>query len=257
MAKLKSRRGFTLIELLVVIAIIAILVALLLPAVQQAREAARRSQCKSNMKQIGIALHNYHDTMRTLPPGFVRWHGSRNCRNTSGGSNTGDTAGNRGNWAWGAYVLPYMDLANLYETIEVGNGSLSTAMNSATKRDEMRKPIASWRCPSDTGGPLCDNARRPRRLSSNTRTALARSNYVGSNSSRSIRCAQGNPDARANGIFFMDSSVKFRDIVDGTSNTLAVGERASRVQRGAIRPVLGFPGCFVDRGVCWLCDLKW
>ncbi|MEZ5948121.1 MAG: DUF1559 domain-containing protein [Planctomycetaceae bacterium] len=80
---IQKRNGFTLIELLVVIAIIAILVALLLPAVQQAREAARRSSCKNNLKQLGLALHNYHDTFFTFPPGFV---------------NQGDTA----HWGWQA-----------------------------------------------------------------------------------------------------------------------------------------------------------
>src|SRR4051812_6730319 len=93
------KRGFTLIELLVVIAIIAVLIALLLPAVQQAREAARRSQCKNNLKQIGLALHNYHDTANTLPPGWI-------------GDPTGSNAGNR--WGWGTMILPYLDQAPLY-----------------------------------------------------------------------------------------------------------------------------------------------
>lgn len=100
------RRAFTLIELLVVIAIIAILIALLLPAVQQAREAARRSSCKNNFKQIGLALHNYHDTMRIFPPGYCR-AGTTTDNNFIG---------------WGTFILPYIDQANLYNQIQSKGG---------------------------------------------------------------------------------------------------------------------------------------
>src|SRR5512132_3123304 len=100
----KRSMGFTLIELLVVIAIIAVLIALLLPAVQQAREAARRTQCKNNLKQIGIALHSYHDTSITLPPGWI--------------------STNR--WGAGTMILPYVDQAPLYNAIGSTAGAGST-----------------------------------------------------------------------------------------------------------------------------------
>src|SRR5689334_22501621 len=92
------RRGFTLIELLVVIAIIAVLIALLLPAVQQAREAARRTQCKNHLKQLGLSLHNYHDTVNTLPPGYIDV--------TQSGAFCG--------WGWMTMMLPHNDQAALY-----------------------------------------------------------------------------------------------------------------------------------------------
>lgn len=101
----RLRRGFTLIELLVVIAIIAVLVALLLPAVQQAREAARRSSCKNNMKQLGLALHNYHDTHFSFPPGYLD-------QDSYGGFGFVDI--NQGHWAWSASLLPFLDQAPLY-----------------------------------------------------------------------------------------------------------------------------------------------
>ena len=97
----KPYSGFTLIELLVVIAIIAILIALLLPAVQQAREAARRTQCRNNLKQIGLALHNYHDVFLSFPIG-----------NLYAGTQTSN------GWSWIAFILPYMDLANDYEQLD-------------------------------------------------------------------------------------------------------------------------------------------
>src|SRR5687768_201165 len=96
-----SRRAFTLIELLVVIAIIGILVALLLPAVQQAREAARRTQCKNNLKQLGLALHNYHDQHKLLPPGYVSDY-------TTAGTDTGP------GWGWAAMILPQIDQGPLF-----------------------------------------------------------------------------------------------------------------------------------------------
>ena len=105
----KWRRGFTLIELLVVIAIIAILVALLLPAVQQAREAARRSSCKNNLKQLGVALHNYHDTASMFPPLEVVVASHLNSC-PSGGCNWGGRAGN-----WLTLIMPYLELKNEYE----------------------------------------------------------------------------------------------------------------------------------------------
>lgn len=112
-------RGFTLIELLVVIAIIAILIALLLPAVQQAREAARRTQCKNNLKQIGLAMHNYHDIFNTLPPGYI----SR-FPNVI-------VSGEQGLYSWGAMILPQVEQANLYSVLNVGNTPLQTNVGLA------------------------------------------------------------------------------------------------------------------------------
>jgi len=125
--------GFTLIELLVVIAIIAVLIALLLPAVQQAREAARRTQCKNNMKQLGLALHNYHDTMNCFPPG-------------------GFHIGLRASWL--VMILPYIDQANLYHSINFNAGSSSPSANDYPKL----QPTALTRIP----GYLCPSSREER-----------------------------------------------------------------------------------------------
>ena len=111
MSKYSRRRAFTLIELLVVIAIIAVLIALLLPAVQQAREAARRTQCKNNQKQLGLALHSYHDTFKIFPPGQFNYFGQDLF---SGGVYGGSRA------CWMQQLLPYMDQAPLYNGFAPG-----------------------------------------------------------------------------------------------------------------------------------------
>ncbi len=130
-----NRRAFTLIELLVVIAIIAILVALLLPAVQQAREAARRSSCKNNLKQLGLAIHNYHDTYRTMPPGVV--------------DDFTDSI-----WGWGALILPFVEQGPVYDALRVGNIPLGVRMTPGNALDQLsvlQTPISTYRCPSDVG----------------------------------------------------------------------------------------------------------
>lgn len=210
-----ARRGFTLIELLVVIAIIAILVALLLPAVQQAREAARRSQCKNNLKQIGIALHNYHDVHSVLPPGWVSVD--------AGAHSAHDGVNGAG---WGLMVLPSMDQANLYEEFNP-NVSIADPAN-ASIRSQL---LSVYRCPSDPQPdfwPIHEEG---------TTTVLANlpiANYVAAFGTEELDGCENAPgtapvlangQCRSDGIFYHNSKVRFRDITDGTSNTFMAGER--------------------------------
>jgi len=220
---MRKRIGFTLIELLVVIAIIAILIALLLPAVQQAREAARRTQCKNNLKQLGLAMHNYHDVANMFSPGYVMQ----------------STAAAEGNWAWGAYALPYIDQAPLYNKLNVGGLTVLQNINDTTAgggRAMMQTPLTAYRCPSDTApnlnhGPWATSASNPETGYQINGVSMATSNYVANNSSRSLRNDDGAPTAAggigyANGVFYRNSNKGIRDITDGTSNTLLLGERA-------------------------------
>ena len=139
-----SWSGFTLIELLVVIAIIAILIALLLPAVQQAREAARRTQCKNNLKQLGIALHNYHDTHSCLPP-LKTWANGIDCPGGTGWDNTGG-------FSWRVMILPFVEQSTMYNQIDFSRVHSNPACtgSQAVWANISNKPIAGYLCPTDS-----------------------------------------------------------------------------------------------------------
>lgn len=225
--------GFTLIELLVVIAIIAILIALLLPAVQQAREAARRTQCKNNLKQLGLALHNYHDVFLTFPIGNL-YAGTK----TSNG------------WSWIAYILPYIELTNDYDQLDfsyadpAGSGRCSEFMG----RTETNNPSVTWtwkqvkpilNCPSDPNGGRIFSGKTGSGDYEIDNGTMAVANYLGV-SGRTLNwdCGMGSlwsitsPDgipcqntSGYEGVFYNNSRVRIQDIPDGTSNTAMVGER--------------------------------
>ena len=214
------RRAFTLIELLVVIAIIAILIALLLPAVQQAREAARRSACKNNFKQVGLALHNYHDTHSVFPPGSL-----------IADSTCGFSVQIRG-WAWSVYILPYLDFANLYNqytfTDNYYNTSVADWSLGATQ-------IPVYLCPSDDQGfelvTVSSNRTNGNCTIGSAGDACDKqdfgiTNMAGVADSVQRRCTStaNRMGVNKNGIFFALSKTKVRDIIDGTSNTFIVGE---------------------------------
>lgn len=194
-------KGFTLVELLVVIAIIGILIALLLPAVQAAREAARRSQCTNNLKQIGIALHNYHDTFKTLPPGWL----------------TPDNMGgdSRYSWGWSASILPFMEQKALQDASGYGKVNVYDAVTVATLLQVLQTPISTLRCPSDTAPDtnnwLVIHSQR-----------MATSNYVGTHNSDYW---DKDGDKAQGGMFIENKGTRFADVTDGLSNTMMVGER--------------------------------
>ncbi len=211
-ARRKFARGFTLIELLVVIAIIAVLIALLLPAVQQAREAARRSQCKNNLKQIGLALHNYHDNSNGFPSGWI------------GVNALGQPFVDGGNgWGWAARILPQIDQSPLFNTL-----NFSQTMTHSSHAAARLTPLTVYRCPSDIG-----NSVWTIKVPSGTDVQLATANYVGSfgsgvpldidnceNTVAPFRCT-------GDGLMFHNSFVRMADIIDGTSNTFMAGEHKS------------------------------
>lgn len=233
-----GRRGFTLIELLVVIAIIAILVALLLPAVQQAREAARRTQCKNNLKQLGLAMHNYHDVHRTFPMGWVNDYSTFSP--TENGSDF--VSGHLGQdndvaqWSWSVFVLPFIDQAPMFNALNVNTVQGSQAITVTASRDIMTSVFPAFRCPSDAG-PDVNPEREPEDATGSNRLQPSLSNYVGCNrgpapdSSGSVSNTVRNRQLQEDrGMFFGDSKVRVRDITDGTSNTIMVGERAWQYQ---------------------------
>lgn len=220
---MRSRRpGFTLVELLVVIAIIGILVALLLPAVQAAREAARRMQCGNNLKQQVLACHNYHDTYKTLPSG---WLTKRTPATPPIGAVA--TSNNLNLWGWGALVMPFVEQSPLHSQLNVGNMHLQVASQTPLLLAAMQQPIPSYRCPSDVG-PVINTNRDDYHYTGAASNALATSNYIGANSSFDL---VANPGTLIAGVFIEDLGRGFNDILDGTSNVLAIGERRWRIKR--------------------------
>ena len=205
-----ARKGFTLVELLVVIAIIGILIALLLPAVQAAREAARRSQCSNNLKQIGLALHNYHDTHKVFPPGVVQQTADPDFV-----AGAGNVANPVESWAWSAFLLPFVEQSALHEQGGIGSGNLLQNVIDTVAR----VPVPAYRCPSDTAPKIRTTAI----AGFTVRFAeWASSNYKGNCSHRGCGVDGG---LNTTGIFWrLNNEIGMRDIVDGTSNTIMVGE---------------------------------
>ncbi|MFI4874665.1 MAG: DUF1559 domain-containing protein [Blastopirellula sp. JB062] len=205
-----QKRGFTLVELLVVIAIIGVLIALLLPAVQQAREAARRMTCSNHLKQFGLALHNYHDTFLAFP-GV-----SHRCGPAAVG-----VEGTHAHWTWGTQILPFIEQTASFNLLDSSGDFMHDAIADADKLLILKTPISGFRCPSDTGPDL-----NPKYLCVGEELAL--SNYVGNNDAQEITRGKNT------GLFVPGDYVTagfipkraMRDIIDGTSNTIAIGERA-------------------------------
>ncbi|MEP3479637.1 MAG: DUF1559 domain-containing protein [Fuerstiella sp.] len=234
----RKSRGFTLIELLVVIAIIAILVSLLLPAVQQAREAARRTQCKNNLKQLGLAMHNYHDVATAFPMGWINDYSHyRPATGSDINGHFGTAEEGAGQWAWSAYILPYIEQAPAYDVLNVSNRRAAFAVGASTAGTETRRilttPISAFRCPSDAGPDVnTESDREVTDAAGDNALQLATSNYVASNrgiTGGSNTVTSQSSDANI-GIFYGDSKTRIRDVTDGTSNTLLIGERAWQYQ---------------------------
>lgn len=198
-------RGFTLIELLVVIVIIGMLIALLLPAVQAVREAARRMQCQNNLKQIGLAIHNYHDTHNHFPSGYM-----------SRFDNSGNDLGP--GWGWATAILPQLEQSALFEQIQFDK-SIEDAANSVTRTIT----VSTYLCPSDSTQAIW-TAKRYETAGNILQTVcdVASSNYVGV-------YGTSEPGVDGNGCFSRDVNLRFADIVDGSSHTLLVGERSAHL----------------------------
>jgi prepilin-type N-terminal cleavage/methylation domain-containing protein/prepilin-type processing-associated H-X9-DG protein len=213
-----SRRGFTLVELLVVIAIIGILIALLLPAVQAAREAARRATCTSNLKQIGLALHNYHGSHGVFPPGSLV-HGGGATRRCGTGREEKYGA------AWGALILPYLEQSAIYQNFDFRRG-WDNMTNGAL--DAGGATIVTYLCPSDPQGePRCTASSAITHPTGNGgKDDLGRTNYAGVADHRDWTCNDERvmPRWDGSGILYGFSINGVRDILDGSSNTLFVGE---------------------------------
>lgn len=185
-SRLAKRIGFTLVELMVSISIIGVLVGLLLPAVQMARESARRTHCSNNLHQIGIALQNYHTARRTLPPGCLQWR-------PPGGSMAFKQ------FAWSAMILPYLEQTELYESI-----NFHVAYDAPANRVPGSTRLSVYICPSAT---------------SPAPGGLGKTDYAGLFGQRLTTFKNTN-----NGVFIYNRALRFEEIRDGLSQTICVAE---------------------------------
>lgn len=204
---IKKRQAFTLIELLVVIAIIGILIGLLLPAVQKVRESAMRIKCGNNLRQIGLALHNYHSSVGHFPPGFV----------SNAATLDGDGAGP--GWGWAAHLLPHMEQAALAQQID-----LRTDIRNPMHLAARQTVVNMYLCPSDVNNALAFD------IVGGGPCRVAFANYVAVAGTKEVSVypdSAGGPGYR--GMFLRNSRVRVVDVTDGTSSTLAIGERSSRL----------------------------
>ncbi|MEM7473536.1 MAG: DUF1559 domain-containing protein [Planctomycetota bacterium] len=209
----KKRQGFTLVELLVVIAIIGILVGLLLPAVQAAREAARRMQCSNNLKQLALACHNYESAHRTFP---LAW-------NHIGNAERPGQWRQRANWGWSGMILPYVEQTNLWNTLQgcgtVYMDDIFYDAQYAPMVEAMRTPLGTFRCPSDVAPELNEGRPFPQRRRD---TPVATSNYV---CNGGMWTMHWNDATFRGGMFIGTEGIRHGDVTDGTSNTILLGER--------------------------------
>ncbi len=248
--------GFTLVELLVVIAIIGVLVSLLLPAVQAAREAARRTQCANNMKQIGLAMHNYHDTYQTLPSAGFRWTGgfvNGGCRAHSGPSASSTSHGQ----SWVVGVLPFIEQQALHDQFFTGVRDLPlygcwfrVKAARPAQHPELTQVLAtelsSLRCPSDS-------ARKEAYASDDSMSPVARMNYGANGGAGSAWSRTDFRSIMDRGPFHwgyaFEHSVNFAEITDGTSNTVLLGEIVAAENRRDSRGAWAYSsGPFISGG---------
>lgn len=211
LAKPKSKRqGFTIIELLVVIAIIAILVSLLLPAVQQAREAARRTACRNNLKQLALAMHNYESMHQVFPPGYIHRFGP---------TGSAEELANHAGLAWGAMLLPQLEQTQLYESFDP-----NVPVWDNVNRVPRETFLSVFLCPSD---PYSEDTLVIRDDSVNPVEGYAAASYAANWGPSTATVNLDDTPLQSQGVFYRNSSTRVRDIRDGLSNTLAIGERTN------------------------------
>ncbi|WP_020470535.1 DUF1559 domain-containing protein [Zavarzinella formosa] len=241
-----KRNGFTLIELLVVIAIIAILIGLLLPAVQKIRESANRMKCSNNLKQLGLALHNYEGINGQFPPAYQTTD-TRAVGSAFGVSYPDDNGNGLPGWGWGTLLLPHLEQDNLFRRFDMNAGCWAPQ-----NADAVKTKVAAFLCPSATGGSDGFEVQKegadvrhgvPITLSNGNRVVFAHSHYVtnagvhqpwGRQPAYSFDFdipepipENGNKLARIDGPFYRNSKTSVAAVTDGLSNTVFLGEHSS------------------------------